>query len=684
VSGASGVEVSSFRIGVSVTLYIRLFDDTVEADGRLRPTKGPSAQVPGEPVLTVTGERNSPDYRRTWRIPTPADGASLVARGDPTKLSGFELPPLPDPLTPTLPGDDPDDYPALIGGPADDHIVVANILARRVSLRLNSHRQADECELELPIDAIPFPPDGSVVRSILVEVRRGIISADDWADAMQAGRVAADGSPLTMPVATDSDEPDFAGFADLHALKAGSSGATTVRLTARDMAGVLADAQVRGRKISNDDPADEAISDFLSLLPAAVGLSVVWRGPGDPPTLGDAAPKARRTKKGKTIPRASDTKGSYLDAICDYCTLCGVVPTFRGYTLELAAPKTLDQFDVGDVNRMVYGTNVEEFELEHRLAGSSAKAIEVHSFDLDTGKLFVARFPPDPNRSGALPQGGSANDAAPTGPINIPPGASAVDEKSPTVMIVRGISDVKRLLDIAEAIFVESARQELTGRILTKDLSTVEGRGNGIADLLAMRAGDPISLVIAAPQEEVAGTYLQRLARLPRSEGVALLRRAGYPKGLAERIVGQIISTKRPLVYRVRSLTFTYAIEAATTTEIQVCNYIEAVDREIREGRPEHRSTNRRRVALAGGSFVEKWNAIEDDMQLGELSPKEAETLKRQVGDAERARRARDGGLDPTTAAGASAPTTSNPDGSASAPRTSAAFVGLGGAIGGL
>jgi len=681
-----GVEVNSYRVGVSVTLYLRLFDDAVEADRTIRPVKGPSAQEPGEPLLTVTGTPDSPAYRRTWRVPVPSSGASLAATEAAPRVQPA-LPPLPEPMAPATIVEPPAaGFPSVIGVGSDGHVVVGNVLARRVVLRLNAHRAADEAEIELPLEALPFPPDGSVLRSILVEVRRGVVSADDWAEAMSSGAVAADGSPLTVPLATDSDEPDFTGFVDLHRLHAGSTGATTVTLTARDMAGVLADAQVRGRKIDNDAPADEAIATFLSLLPAAVGLDVVWRGPGDPPTLGAAAPKAKTTKKGKTIPRASDVKGSYLDAICDYCTMAGVVPTFRGYRLELAAPDTLDQWSAGDVNRMVYGSNIEDLELEHRMAGASAKAVEVRSFDPDTGKVVAARYPEDAAREGAQ-EPGALNAAAPSGPINIPPGSSAVDEKSPIVQFVRGVKDVARLRDIATQVFKETARQELSGRLVTKDLSTVEGRGAGVADLLALRAGDPLTIIVAPPTEAAAGSFLQRLARLPFADASALLVRSGYEREVANRLVVQIISARRPLVYRVRAVLFTWTIDAGTQTEVQFINYIEAIDKELREGRPELRTTNanRRRVALSGGSYVAQWEAIEQDMLAGGISPAEAERLKRQVGEAERLARARERGDDPATAPRAPARQTTSATGAPTPPRGfTSGRGGLGFSIGGF
>jgi hypothetical protein len=617
------IEDRSFRIGVVASLAVRLYEPRVEKDKDLRPTVGPSAVEPGSPMLVVYGQPGTETYQRVWSVSVPKKGASPVAlasAGD-SRLSGFEA-------EPAVPGGAP---PSVLGPKGDRHVLFPTVLCRRVKLRLNNHRTADEAEIELPIEAFPFPADGSVVRSVLVEIRRGVISSDDWAEAM-LGRRAADGRPLTVPLAVDTDDPDFVGFVDLHAITFGG-GSSTVSLKARDFAGVLADSKTRGRKIEEHLPVDEAIARFLSTLPAAVGLSVVWHGPANPPTLGAAAPKAKLSKKGKPLARSTKTdKQSFLDAIADHCILAGVIPTFRGYSLHLAPARTLNQFTASTVPRMVLGRNIEKLSLEHRLAGANAVAVEVRSFDPDTGRVVLSRYPEDPNRHGEESEPGATHAQPPTGPLEIPPGTSGVDEKSPTVMVVYGVKDPERLREIARSIFEESAIQELSGKLETKDVSTIEGRFSGIADLLALRAGDPIQIVISPTIEDKAGSFVQRLGALAEdpAKAVELLRSVGYLPEVAEQIVDLVISNRRPLVYRVRDVSCDHSLDGATTTEVSFVNYIETAEEKREKG------GHRREVALKGdATWAEKWAAIEADMQDGEIGPSEAEALKKQVGEAE-------------------------------------------------
>lgn len=589
----------SHRVGVSVSLAIRLFDAASESDAKNLPTVGPAARKPGAPTLRTEGVQGTGGYRRIWTVAPPAVGASPVVANDAGEGNG----------------------PVLVGADGDQHIVLTELLPRRAQLRLNPHRVADESELELPIDALPFPADGALIRSILVEVRRGVIAADDWALALSRGALSADGRPLTVPVAPASDDPDFVGFVDKHRIRLGA-GVSTVVLPCRDLSSVLADTLTRGREIEAHLPADEAIARFLSTLPAAVGFSVVWVGSAQPPVLGEAAPKGKRPKSAGPQRRSSrESRATFLDAISDFCTLCAVTPRFRGYRIELGPARTLDQVSASDTPRMVFGVNVDELELEHRLTQSATRAIEVRSFSVDTGAMLIARYPDDPTRAGELPPG-KTNELPGTGPIDVPPGASAIDEAPPTVMIVRNVTDPRRLRDIARNTFEELARQDVALHLRTQDIATVDGRSRGIADLLSLAAGDPIALGIAPVVEENAGSYVQRLASMSRPDALDVLLSAGYRRSVAERVVDQILSTQRPLLYRVREVSFEWSLEGATTTEVQAVNYVEVIDRELKEGG----STLAKLSPTA--TSAEKWDAIEDAMQSGEISTAEGVRLQ--------------------------------------------------------
>lgn len=631
------LDAHSYKLGVVVSLQIRLFDAAFERLAAIRPTVGPADLEPRTPLFREEGSPGEDGYRRIWTLEEPK-GASATARGiaegflkagSAAKMEGFELPPLPDASEPAAEGASAIEGrgPVLLGASGDERVAFLDVIPTKVRWRNNAPRVPDELEIDLPLAAFPVPPDGSLVRSILVEMRRTLLDADG------------------QPVGPASDDPDFAGFATKHGIRLSSGSASRVTLPCQDFAGVAADTQCRGRMLETDMPADEAIARFLSLFPFAVGLEVVWLGPLLPPEIGALGPRAKRqklSKKGKPTRPPKTPRQSVLDAISDYCTLAAVTPRWVGYRLELGPARTLNRDQADAVPRMVLGENVEELELDHRLAHSATRAIEVRSFNPDTGQIVVGRFPDDPALYGEL-AAGAANKAAPTGPLEVPPGASAVEEKGPTVQTVYGVTDPKQLQLIAENIFNELARQDLSGKLKTKDIATIEGRAKGVADLLELRAGDPLGVAIAPSIEEANGSFIQRLATLAAAARANfedplvaatdyLVGELGYKPAIAKRVASGVISVDRPFTYRVREIEFTWGVDQPTQFDITLMNFIESLEEQV----PQKGGARRRLMLHGGGSFSEKWAAIDADMLSGELSAADALRLQKQVGEEER------------------------------------------------
>lgn len=624
------LDAHSYKLGVVVSLQIRLFDAAFERLATIRPSVGPADLEPRTPFFREEGAPGEDGYRRIWTLEEPK-GASATARGiaegflragSATKMEGFELPPLPDPDSATPPIEETGPVggaraPAISGARGDERVVFFDVVPTKVRWRNNAPRVPDELEIDLPLAAFPVPPDGSLVRSILVEMRRTLLDADG------------------QPVGPASDDPDFAGFARKHGIRLSNGSASRVTLPCQDFAGVAADTQCRGRMLETDVPADEAIARFLSLFPFAVGLEVMWLGPLLPPEIGALGPRAKRqkvSKKGKPTRPPKTPRQSVLDAISDYCTLAAVTPRWVGYRLELGPARTLNRDQADAIPRMVLGENVEELELDHCLAHSATRAIEVRSFNPDTGQIVVGRFPDDPALYGEL-AAGAANKATATGPLEVPPGASAVEEKGPTVQTVYGVTNPKQLQLIAENTFNELARQDLSGKLKTKDIATIEGRAKGVADLLELRAGDPLGVAIAPSIEEANGSFIQRLASMDRGRALqVLVEELGYREEIAARLVDGILTTRRPFTYRVREIEFTWGVDQPTQFDISLMNFIESLEEQV----PPKGGARRRLMLHGGGSFSEKWAAIDADMLAGELSPSEALRLQKQVGEEER------------------------------------------------
>lgn len=602
----------SYRMVCVVHLSARLFDPKVEDAPENRPKTGPADRDGVQPDVTVSGTPGEIGYRRVWTVSPAAAALPLEpvdVEDDLGVTSRYSV--------------------ALVGERGDENLIVGKIVPRKITLRMNAHRSADEAEVELPIEALPLPADGSLIRSLMVEVRRGVVSSDDWA------RIQTQGGDLTgvaFAGAADDDEPDFVGFADMHRLRFPESGGAHVSLTCRDFLGILADTQMQGRTLRPDVPIDEAVAHFLAAIPAMVGMKVVWLGPEDPPSPLNGGSKVKKSKKGKPLKGSQQKaeKQSCLDSLVDFCTLAGVVMTVRGYTIELRSPRTLTQLTEGGVRRMVLGQNLQSVEFEHKLTKAHLRRVAVVSFNPDTGRPLKAMWPTSTGPTEIATPGDQHKEAPdPAATLHTPPGVAAFDEHSAEVFIVEDVTDPKRLQDIARATWEEMARQDVSVRLTTRDIATIEGRALGVADLLALRAGDPLAIEIAPSTEQNAGSYVQRLARLTRAEAVAMLKPRGYSPLVAERVYDGIIAAGRPAIFYVREVEFTWGAGTATEFSISCINYVEVVDRELR---PKGGAV----AALKpDASYVQKWNAIENDMAAGEIEPDAAADMQGDLPTAE-------------------------------------------------
>jgi hypothetical protein len=332
-------------------------------------------------------------------------------------------------------------------------------------------------------------------------------------------------------------------------------------------------------------------------------------------------PKSKKTKKGRVLPSEMKKQQttSMLDAIADFCTYSAVIPRFIGWRLVLAPAEDMNQNRATFAPKMVLGHNIESLEIEHHLTKASARAVVVVSNNPDTGGIASGRWPEDWFRNKEL-GAGDTHKLPPTGPLNLPPGVDSADESNPQVVVLHGVTSPERLTMIAKQYWEELARQDVRGSIVTRDIATIENRSVGIADLLSIRAGDPISIMISRDIEAVSGSYLQRIASQSKGEAISMLVQEGYTYDAAELIVTAIVLADAPTSYRVKSVDFQWSQKAGSRTEIEVMSWIQVIDELIGTVAAKGASTKKG----APKSVDEEWDIINKAADRGEISISDA------------------------------------------------------------
>lgn len=446
---------------------------------------------------------------------------------------------------------------SLGGAPPDNLVVLGTILPQSFRVERNGLRVADTANIVLDWRDAPFDP--RTIRSVGVEIIYGVIPQEDYAAGM-AGQERTDGTRLSVVRRTDITQPPpegadrFVGFADSWGVS--FKGADTITIDCRDLTGLLLDTPVSAANpINLDVPIDQGVRELLDRYPATRGMKVVYGAPGErssAPTPGRAIPVSARPRRGRQggaqRAREGDTETNIWDMVTEVCTTLGLVPLIVDEVLQLVLPRT---FYAGrDTTRaMIYGRNLSELNIDRKLGGVKVPTVEIRSYDPDIGRTRWARFPVPGN----APRAGIFGDSDPPLPVranDVPPSGNVPDDKVMTYTL-NGITNPETLANAAESIFHQVGRQEMEGNFATKDVWSWEqyedGSGAGLrprpvdaADLLRVRSGDPIEIVIAAferggaePGEEPFNAG--ELAAMSGSARANFLRSLGWSQEAAER-----------------------------------------------------------------------------------------------------------------------------------------------------
>jgi len=394
-------------------------------------------------------------------------------------------------------------------------------------------------------------------------------------------------------------------------------------LEGRDMRGIFLDPPFVGPdvvpKLDITRPIDDIVKQILDKHPYRKAMSSLGGGieisvnpddwtNGSVPSPGAAGVLARgNLGAAGTNPNVAVSgdanRLTYWDIITNYCNLVGAIPYFDGSTLAIRPSKSIYanisddnsaafdprvkapfkdnkpreiKTDSGNkriaVRRMVYGRDIEDLHFSRKLQGVKVPTIRVVCLDTSTKTLLTADWP-DP---ASPPRKGSLKKAKAT---SVDPSGQAV-VSDVQIIPVHGITDTKRLREIARGIHEEIGRGEMGGKITTKDLASFGG-DNTDADILRLRPGDPIGLIVDARSLESRPPLASELTdhhRRDFEEEVREIQKRLPDPNLARVLVacarGQVVELQS--YFRVDIVNYTWDAKSGVQVEVEFKNYVEA------------------------------------------------------------------------------------------------------------
>jgi hypothetical protein len=319
-------------------------------------------------------------------------------------------------------------------------------------------------------------------------------------------------------------------------------------------------------------PIEMGIQGLLNSFPALRGIPVRFGDGEDGPIPSNAAARKKKLvgKKGHKRFQRVGEKGNVWDYITDVCIACGVIPVVEAYGLHITYARTLYGKDPS-APAMVWGRNIERLKFSRNLTGFKNPTVEVRCYQQDKQLTYAARYPASPGYETAII---GLNDfpKTPDRAARVTPSGSNPDNPI-HVMVVSNVADFERLRSIARGIYEETARQELEGSFTTADPSSF-GVDFLNADLLDLKAGKPIRILIDARKQGVLADRVTELQGMSASDRVQRLIAAGFKRNVAVTYAALLDTTNQQTVFRVQGVRLAFDHEEGLSIDVDFQNYV--------------------------------------------------------------------------------------------------------------
>lgn len=467
------------------------------------------------------------------------------------------------------------------------------VVPREASWSQNGIKTGNQFEAEIRWIDLPFDP--RLIRAAAVSFFLGDVGQANFRAGAGGGLRAprnfgADlggGEPLNMIPDEYVDANNvrrtnlrFQGFVDKWGVEFADA-EPTVKLECRDSSQLLQEEKAPARHaIDTTKPIDKAVALYLAQYPLFNGLSVEYR-PNDqaPPTLQlnkhGAYPLHLGPTPSKMGGAQGDSGGSVWDHLNDVVGCIGLTMWMDGTTLVIQGARSLNTKDVRGraddpfqsrslpggqelkVRRFIYGRNIEELHVARSYTAHSPKNIEVRSYLPGGKKTIVGRFPLKEDRI-----------------AHSLPGIAQPDQKW-VVYRVSGLTDEKQARLVAQNIYEQVGRNEFNVEIKTKNLGSYGAEGLD-PDLLDMRVGDPLEILVNRDEEEQS--TMTRLEKVLAMQGpsAAYLQKLGMSREFADAYAKAYSDASFLTIFRTKQIKAQWSVDSGVSLSIVCVNYLEA------------------------------------------------------------------------------------------------------------
>ena len=448
------------------------------------------------------------------------------------------------------------------------------IIPVSANLTHNGLDKADTLSVELPFLDAPFDP--RCIRSCAIEYFLGTITAEQGAtEAMASGPTMISDTTVDARGNARSNRR-MRGWVDTWEVSYSDTGTPTIKLDCRDNRSILIDQESPPQlHLDPKLPIDKAIANYLSEFPQFAGIGVEWRGDGDAPTLSKIVTAKGQDKGTKT----GTDKSSVMDYLTDMVGAAGCILMMEETVLVVARPRTV--LKAGSVRKndphanaartingmpipnrtFVWGHNVKTMKFGRKVNAHAPVNIEMRCYIPGQKKTIIVRFPDATTQ--AMP--------------------GNVADKKIIVWRIQGVTNKDDLRIVAQSVYEQSARQELSVDITTTDMASFGG-DNLDPDILDMLPGDSFDAYLMMSKDGQGGMTVSEYedAAVRKAGIVQMMVDMGHDPNMAAAYADSYVAAGFQTTFRTRAIKLDWSIDGGVAVSLTGSNYVEVrLDKEL-------------------------------------------------------------------------------------------------------
>lgn len=472
------------------------------------------------------------------------------------------------------------------------------VIPKEMVWMINGLRTASTLTAAVKLRDCPLDP--RTIRSCAVEAFMGGVSAEDYRDGIEGGlrdgqTISGQGAPFNCLPDNYVDQDGnnrtnsrFLGWVDKWAIEWMKDQEPCIHLDCRDNTQLLIeqDASVNV-PLDMTKPLDIAVATYLTNFNQLQGMSVQFLPTTDtPPVLNTVLNNtAYRPQLGPQAAKNGGAPGklSVWDYLTDVCGAVGCAVRVDGTTLIIQRPRSLVSSTSGarpddpyqgrtlpsglslPYRTFIYGRNILEMHTSRSFVKANAPInIEVRSYSTESKKLLVARWPLN---NVSNPNAGRMVAAIP---------GNAQPEQKWLEFRVPEIKDLPTLTNIAQTIYEQLGRNELTVEVKTNNQSSFGG-GNLDPDIFDMKFGDTFEVLTNQNPADETNTFNFIESQLNSAQlNSAYMQSLGFSAQFAEAYAKAYTNVGLQTLFRMKQLKASWNIATGYDFHLVGINYIEA------------------------------------------------------------------------------------------------------------